>query len=141
MENKGLEPGWRGLLPVLRLLDGRWSLAILDEIASEAKRHSELLGSIDGVSEKVLTETLRRMERDGLVERELEPGISAHVVYRATELALSSPPGVRVIGTSSRPLVRGGTARRMTCRQQPRSGAFAHVEVSRVSGVFVEVTR
>lgn len=82
-------PAWRGLVAVLRLMDGRWVLAILEEVTSEAKRHSELLGAIDGISEKVLTETLRRMERDGLVERKVEPGVSNHVVYRATTLARS----------------------------------------------------
>ena len=88
-----------GLLPVLRLMDGRWTLAILDEIATGARRHGELLGAINGISEKVLTETLRRMERDGLVEREVEAGPLNHVVYRATELARTLDEPLRALAS------------------------------------------
>jgi DNA-binding HxlR family transcriptional regulator len=74
---------------VLGLVSGRWVLAVLDEVGAASMRHSELLGAIDGVSEKVLTETLRRMERDGLIAREVSSGVANHVVYRATLLARS----------------------------------------------------
>lgn len=59
--------GIRDVAAAFGLLTGRWMLAILDELAIAPIRHSELLRAVDGVSEKVLTETLRRIERDGLV--------------------------------------------------------------------------
>jgi len=79
----------RGISAVIGLVSGRWVLAILAEITAAAMRHSELLSAIDGISEKVLTETLRRMERDGLVAREVGSRLPSRVLYRVTPLARS----------------------------------------------------
>jgi DNA-binding HxlR family transcriptional regulator len=72
---------------VIRIIAGRWVLAVLHEIDSDVKRYGELLSAIDGISEKVLTETLRRMQRDGLVVRQVSTGAPNYVAYRATSLA------------------------------------------------------
>lgn len=77
------------LTPALGLLTGRWVLPVLDELAAGPRRHGELKDAIDGISEKMLTQTLRRMQRDGLVARTIRPGAPAHAVYRATTLARS----------------------------------------------------
>jgi DNA-binding HxlR family transcriptional regulator len=77
------------LAPALGLVTGRWVLPVLDELASGPKRHGELKDDIDGISEKMLTQTLRRMQRDGLVARVVRPGAGGHIVYRATRLARS----------------------------------------------------
>jgi DNA-binding HxlR family transcriptional regulator len=72
---------------VLGLLVGRWVLSVLSHVASDSRRHRDLVDAIDGISEKVLTDTLRRMERDGLIVREVGTGVPSHVVYRTTPLA------------------------------------------------------
>lgn len=74
---------------VLGLLAGRWVLSVLIHVASNPLRHRDLVDAIDGISEKVLTDTLRRMERDGLVIREVGTGVPSHVVYHSTSLAES----------------------------------------------------
>ncbi len=52
------DPEFRPASAVVGLLAGRWVIAILHEIKQNPKRHGELLAAINGVSEKVLTETL-----------------------------------------------------------------------------------
>lgn len=78
---------YREVSAVRGLLAGRWVLSVLAHVASDPMRHRELLDAIDGISEKVLTDTLRRMERDGLIVREVGSGVPSHVVYCATSLA------------------------------------------------------
>jgi len=78
---------YREISAVRGLLAGRWVLSALAHVASEPMRHRELLDTIDGISEKVLTGTLRRMERGGLIVREVGSGVPSHVVHCATTLA------------------------------------------------------
>jgi DNA-binding HxlR family transcriptional regulator len=74
----------------LRLLGGRWTLAILGQLAEADCRYQELLDTLNGVSHKVLTDTLRRAERDGLITRNLDPErIESTLVYRLTPLGRS----------------------------------------------------
>ncbi|MBY8885757.1 helix-turn-helix transcriptional regulator [Streptomyces sp. PTM05] len=54
-----------------------------------AMRHSELLRLLAGVSQKMLTQTLRALERDGLVTRTVTPTVPVTVTYELTELGLS----------------------------------------------------
>ena len=48
---------------VVSLIDGRWSLAVLAELQDGGRRYQELDEALDGISHKVLTDTLRRAER------------------------------------------------------------------------------
>jgi DNA-binding HxlR family transcriptional regulator len=74
----------------ISLLAGRWTLSILAELAGGEKRYQELDGSLDGISHKVLTDTLRRAERDGLVARHLDPGrVDTATLYKLTDLGQS----------------------------------------------------
>jgi DNA-binding HxlR family transcriptional regulator len=75
----------RRTAPFLSIVGGRWTLAILGELAEGGRRYQELHGALDGISYKVLTETLRRSERDGLIVRHLD----AHRVETATLYALT----------------------------------------------------
>ena len=68
---------------LIGLLAGRWTLSILADLAGGEKRYQELDDSLDGISHKVLTDTLRRAERDGLVTRHLDPGrVDTATLYR-----------------------------------------------------------
>ena len=69
----------------LRLLAGRWTLAVLGELSSGGQRYQDLHDVLDGISHKVLTETLRRSERDGLITRQLDPGrVETATLYELT---------------------------------------------------------
>jgi DNA-binding HxlR family transcriptional regulator len=75
---------------LIELLAGRWTLAVLAELAVRSCRYQELDEALDGVSHKVLTDTLRRAERDGLVARHLDPGrVETATLYELTELGRS----------------------------------------------------
>jgi DNA-binding HxlR family transcriptional regulator len=68
----------------------RWTLLILDELEEAGTlRFSEIGRRVEGVSQKMLTQTLRRMERDGLVTRVVHPMIPPRVEYSLTELGLT----------------------------------------------------
>lgn len=75
---------------LVALIDGRWSLAILAQLANGGRRYQDLDEALGGVSHKVLTDTLRRAERDGLVVRHLDPGrIETSTLYQLTDLGRS----------------------------------------------------
>jgi len=71
---------------VLEHLTSRWGVLVLIELLERPYRFSELRRAIGRVSEKMLTQTLQTLERDGLVHREALPVVPPHVEYRLTEL-------------------------------------------------------
>ncbi|HUK72039.1 MAG TPA: helix-turn-helix domain-containing protein [Streptosporangiaceae bacterium] len=75
-----------------RLAD-KWTCLIVYALLDGPRRHGELKRAIGGVSQKMLTQTLRSMEADGLVERTVIDVIPPHVEYRLTPLGqtLASP--------------------------------------------------
>ena len=82
--------GWASPQGVITLIDGRWTLPVLAQLGDAGRRYQELDDALDGVSHKVLTDTLRRAERDGLVARHLDPGrVDTATLYQLTELGRS----------------------------------------------------
>lgn len=66
------------------ILSDRWAVPVLFGLSQRPRRHGELVDLIGGVSRKVLTQTLRRLQRYGLVERHTEaPRV---IEYRLTDL-------------------------------------------------------
>ena len=63
------------------VLAAKWSVIVLARLASGTHRFNELLRQIDGVSRRMLSATLRQLERDGLVERHVYPRVPARVEY------------------------------------------------------------
>ncbi|MCF3129221.1 winged helix-turn-helix transcriptional regulator [Streptomyces olivochromogenes] len=72
---------------VLDRIGDKWTVLVLGELAeSGTQRYTALRRKLDGVSEKMLTQTLRTLERDGLVRRTVHPEIPPRVEYEMTEL-------------------------------------------------------
>ncbi|WP_028925601.1 winged helix-turn-helix transcriptional regulator [Pseudonocardia acaciae] len=71
---------------VLEHVTSRWAVLVLAILLDGTCRFSELRRRIGGVSEKMLAQTLRRLERDGFVRRVAHPVIPPHVDYSLTEL-------------------------------------------------------
>jgi DNA-binding HxlR family transcriptional regulator len=71
----------------------KWTCLIVYALLDGPRRHGELRRSIGGISQKMLTQTLRSLERDGLVERTVIATIPPHVEYALTPLGrtLSEP--------------------------------------------------
>jgi DNA-binding HxlR family transcriptional regulator len=72
---------------VLARIADKWTMLVITALeGEEAVRFSELRRRIEGVSQKMLTQTLRALERDGLVSRTVYPTVPVTVEYRLTPL-------------------------------------------------------
>ncbi|WP_252092144.1 helix-turn-helix domain-containing protein [Pseudomonas sp. MWU13-3659] len=72
---------------VLDRLADKWALLLIDRLsAGERIRFNQLRRDMAGVSQKMLSQTLKRLERDGLIEREVHPSVPPTVEYALTEL-------------------------------------------------------
>jgi DNA-binding HxlR family transcriptional regulator len=74
---------------VINQIGSRWGLLIVTALDRENLRFNQLRTRVGGVSQKVLTQTLRLLERDGIVHREVLPGAPASVEYSLTPLGRS----------------------------------------------------
>ncbi|HMB18971.1 MAG TPA: helix-turn-helix domain-containing protein [Gaiellaceae bacterium] len=73
----------------LEVLHGKWKVHLLFVMARGVHRHSRLLECLTGVSKKVMTESLRALERDGLVARKIFAEVPVRVEYSLTPLGWS----------------------------------------------------
>ena len=73
----------------IELLSDKWRITILHVLTPGALRTSQVQRAIPEVSPKVLTQTLRGMERDGLLNRKVHTVVPARVEYRLTEMGKS----------------------------------------------------
>ena len=76
----------------LQVIGGRWKILILYHLFQDIQRFSELQRAIGGITQKVLTQQLREMERDGLVHREVYPQVPPKVEYSLTPVGESLKP-------------------------------------------------
>lgn len=73
---------------IARVAD-KWTMILLDVLAEHgAMRFTQLARKVSGISQKMLTQTLREMEREGLVTRTVYPVVPPKVEYRLTDLGL-----------------------------------------------------
>lgn len=71
---------------VLALIGDKWTTLVFGLLENGPQRFSDLRRGVGGISQKVLTQTLRALERDGLVKRTIYPEIPPHVEYELTSL-------------------------------------------------------
>lgn len=74
---------------VFRRLGDRWSMLVLVLLGSRAHRYNELHRAIEGISQRMLTRTLRTLEHDNLVTRTVHPTVPPSVEYDLTALGRS----------------------------------------------------
>ena len=83
---------------VLEHVTSRWGTLVLIQLMDRSYRFSELRRAIGRVSEKMLTQTLQTLERDGLVHRDAKPVIPPRVDYSLTELGREAAEHVYALG-------------------------------------------
>ena len=88
----------RRVTPVLNRVGDKWSMQVVMNLADGPRRFSELKRELDGISQRMLTLTLRGLERDGMVSRHVTPTIPPRVDYELTELGNSLREPVRALG-------------------------------------------
>ncbi len=77
------------------MIGSKWKLLIMRNLLARPWRFNELQKSIDGISQKALTEALRSMEADGIVSRTVYPEVPPRVEYALTELGESMRPIIK----------------------------------------------
>ena len=92
------------------LIGSKWKLLIMRNLLARPWRFNELQKSIDGISQKALTEALRSMEADGNVIRKAYPEVPPRVEYSLTEL-----------GESMRPIIKSLESWGLTYKEQINS--------------------
>jgi DNA-binding HxlR family transcriptional regulator len=99
------EDSVEALQAAVGVLAAKWSVVVLTRLAAGSQRFNELLRQIDGVSRRMLSATLRQLERDGLVERHVYARVPARVGYEL------SPAGQQLLDALE-PLTGWGLAHR-----------------------------
>ena len=77
---------------VVEIIDGKWTVLILWHLRDQSLRFSELQGKIPDVTQKMLTQQLRHLEKHHLVHREVYPEIPPRVEYSLTDYGKSLKP-------------------------------------------------
>lgn len=81
----------------VQLIGSKWKLLILRNLFNRPWRFNELRKDLDGISQKVLTDTLRSMEEDGLITRTAYPEVPPRVEYALSELGESMRPIIKAM--------------------------------------------
>jgi DNA-binding HxlR family transcriptional regulator len=77
---------------VVELIGNKWKLLIIRNLLANTLRFNELLKGIPGISQKVLTDNLRSLEANGLVDRTVYPEVPPRVEYSLTDIGQSLNP-------------------------------------------------
>lgn len=77
---------------VMATIGDKWAGLVVNALADGPRRHGQLRARIAGASQKMLTQTLRTLERDGLVTRTVTPSVPVRVDYELTGLGLTLLP-------------------------------------------------
>lgn len=89
-----------GICPVattIQLLSSKWKILILRDLLDGKCRYSDLRRSVKGISQKMLTQSLREMDADGLVDRKAYPEVPPRVEYSLSKLGNSMRPIIKVM--------------------------------------------
>lgn len=98
----GFESDGRGACPIREVLDrvgDTWSILVIINLQEQPVRFNALKRSIEGISQRMLTVTLRSLERDGLVTRTVRPTTPPEVEYGLTELGQSIAVPIAALGS------------------------------------------
>ena len=81
------------------LIGNKWTIFIIQQLMDRPFRFSELRRAIPGISEKVLTDNLRAMEKDGLITRTVFPEVPPRTEYALSELGNTMRPIIESMAT------------------------------------------
>jgi DNA-binding HxlR family transcriptional regulator len=92
----------RQVSEVLQRIGDKWTVLVVGELGNGAKRFNEIRRSLGSISQRMLTLTLRGLERDGLVTRTVHPTVPPRVDYELTKLGRSLLEPVNGLGLWAR---------------------------------------
>jgi DNA-binding HxlR family transcriptional regulator len=88
----------RAVSGILSRIGDKWSVLIISRLGEGSRRFNEIKRMIGGISQRMLTLTLRNLERDGLVKRTVTPTVPPRVDYELTELGRDLLVPVQALG-------------------------------------------
>ncbi|WP_431313423.1 winged helix-turn-helix transcriptional regulator [Streptomyces lydicus] len=92
------EEACREVLQILGLVGSKWSILIVGQLRDRTMRFGELHRAVKGISQRMLTLTLRQLERDGLLTRTVHPSVPPRVDYALTALGSTLLDSVVALG-------------------------------------------
>lgn len=81
----------------VQMVGSKWKLLILRNLLARPWRFNELRKNLEGISQKVLTDSLRSMEEDGIITRTVYPEVPLRVEYSLSELGKSMRPIIKAM--------------------------------------------
>lgn len=88
----------RAVSSILAMVGDKWSVLVVMTLRGQPRRFNELKRAVGGISQQMLTRTLKGLERDGLVVRTVHPTVPPQVEYRLTDLGHSLAGPVQQLG-------------------------------------------
>lgn len=88
----------RAVSSILAMVGDKWSVLVVMTLRQQPRRFNELKRAINGISQQMLTRTLKGLERDGLVTRTVHPTVPPQVEYALTDLGHSLADPVKQLG-------------------------------------------
>jgi DNA-binding HxlR family transcriptional regulator len=95
---RGVSSECRRLSGVLTIVGDKWTVMIVMVLMGQARRFNELKRTIGGISQQMLTRTLKALERDGMVSRTVYPTVPPQVEYALTDLGQSLAQPLQALG-------------------------------------------
>ena len=92
----------------IELIGKRWTGAIVSALTERPMRFGELCKAVPGLSDRLLSQRLRELEEEGLVEREVEAGTPVRVTYSLTEVGCGLGPALSELKTWAKQWKRAG---------------------------------
>ncbi|TCP35894.1 helix-turn-helix domain-containing protein [Sphingomonas sp. BK235] len=94
----GVSQQCRKLSGVLTIVGDKWTVMIVMVLMGQPRRFNELKRTIGGISQQMLTRTLKALERDGMVSRTVRPTVPPQVEYALTDLGMSLAQPLQALG-------------------------------------------
>jgi DNA-binding HxlR family transcriptional regulator len=83
------QPSTCGVRTILERIGDKWAIYVVDRLGEGPRRFTELHRGIDGITSRMLTVTLRNLERDGIITRTVRAAVPPRVDYELTPLGLT----------------------------------------------------
>jgi DNA-binding HxlR family transcriptional regulator len=94
----GISADCRRMNSVLSLVGDKWTVMIVMVLIERPRRFNDIKRTIGGISQQMLTRTLKALDRDGMVSRTVHPTVPPQVEYALTELGYSLSGPLRALG-------------------------------------------
>ncbi|MEG3163995.1 helix-turn-helix domain-containing protein [Sphingomonas sp. PB2P19] len=94
----GVTANCRRMSSVLSLVGDKWTVMIVMVLIERPRRFNDIKRTIGGISQQMLTRTLKALDRDGMVNRTVHPTVPPQVEYALTELGYSLAEPLRALG-------------------------------------------